>query len=557
LSEPSLSRLHIPEKRYFGVPASLLPILIDLYYTHLYNASLLLYRPSLTRALELDTIRTDVLLSICALASRFYTDSKGAAVLLDSHFDREWAEAAGRMALREVESPKSENVVVFLNLALFWYSHGQFRRSNMLTACTRLFNSQLGCASNTAWVLGVPPDEKSNGSSLDSEMQRRRFWACYLQCSFQADTLFPKIPTEGMLNIRLPCSESEFQLGNPQSSITLKDVESTQSIYAELIRAMALWSSVVLLIKQTGLSLASRLAEMQTLDGRIHEAWSKLDPCFHLECTRMEAVPSHELPKLLLLHVIYHQCLCSLHSSIVPLFSWSPCEGVFAYAQQLSAQTAFEHANSVSALLRASLELDWDCRRMPSFIGYAAYSACAILTPFIWCSQPNVRQRAVSSILASLKTLQILGNHWAFLGVLGRFACGLYKVHASDPFPLAARLSILTHNSIIISDQGSTAQGTDDIGDLGLDNANSRESGPAEENLAGFIAQISSEVGGAGCELPITINPFLHLEAVGSSLLDGSFNQPMIGSDMAQIGHIEDCILELLRHEGLLQQGAS
>ncbi|OJJ32253.1 hypothetical protein ASPWEDRAFT_175548 [Aspergillus wentii DTO 134E9] len=566
LSEPSLSRLPIPEKRYFGVPTALLPILIDLYYTHLSHAPLLLYRPSLTRALELDTIRTDVLLSICALASRFYTDSKGAAVLVDSHFDREWAEAAGRMALRELESPKADNVVAFLNLALFWYSHGQFQRSNMLT----------GCASNTAWVIGVPSDEKSNGSLLDSEMQRRRFWGCYLQCSFQADTLFPKIPTEGMLNIRLPCSESELQLGVPQSSITLKDADSTQSIYAELVRAMALWSSVVLLIKQTGLTLPSRLAEMQTLDGRIHEAWSKLDPCFHLECARMAAVPSHELPTLLLLHVIYHQCLCSLHSSIVPLFSWSPCEGVFPYAQQLSAQTAFEHANSVSALLHAASELDWDCRRMPSFIGYAAYSACATLTPFLWCSQPHVRQRAISSVLASLKILQILGKDWAFLGVLGRFACGLYKVHASAPFPLTdepknmtpdalrefkpassrARLSILTHNSIIISDQGSTAQAADDIGDLGLENADSREPGPAEENIAGFIAQMSREIGATSSQLPITIHPFLPSETVGSCALDGSFNEPTIGPDMDQFGHIDDFILDLMRQEGLLQQGA-
>lgn len=280
---------------------------------------------------------------------------------------------------------------------------------------------QSGCASNTAWVLGVPHEEKRNESILTSEMRRRRFWACYLQCSFQADSLFPKVPTEGMLNTSLPCSESEFQLGNPRSRITLKTPESTQSIYAELVRAMALWSSVVVLIKQTGLSLASRLAEIQILDGRVHEAWSKLDSSFDLDCAMLAAVPSHELPKLLLLHVLYHQCLCSLHSSIVPLFSWSPSEGVFSYAQQLSAQTAFEHANSVSRLLHAALELDWDCRRMPSFIGYAAYSACAIQTPFLWCSQPNVKQRAVSNALANLKTLQILGKHWAFLDVLVRF----------------------------------------------------------------------------------------------------------------------------------------
>lgn len=100
----------------------------------------------------------------------------------------------------------------------------------------------------------------------------------------------------------------------------------------------------------------------------------------------MAAVPVQDLPKLLLLQVIYNQCLCSLHSSIVPLFSWSHCEGVFAHEQQLSAQTAFEHANSVSKLQHAPLELDWNARRMPSFVGYAAYSACAIQAPFLWCS---------------------------------------------------------------------------------------------------------------------------------------------------------------------------
>ncbi|OKP14844.1 hypothetical protein PENSUB_5908 [Penicillium subrubescens] len=490
--------------------------------------------------------------------------SSSSATLVESQFDREWAEAAGRIAFRKVESPKGDNIVVFLNLALFWYSHGQFRRSNMLT----------GCASNTAWVLGVPHDEQGSENILDSEMRRRRFWACYLQCSFQADSLFPKVPTEGMLITRLPCSESEFQLGTPQSSITLNDAESTKSIYAELIRAMALWLSVVLLIKQTRPSLASRMAEIQTLDGRIHEAWSKLNPCFHLDCARMAAVPSHDLPKLLLLHFIYHQCLCSLHSSIVPLFSWSPCEGVFGYAQQLSAQTAFEHANSMSALLDAALELDLDCRRLPSFIGYAAYSSCAILTPFLWCSQPNVRQRAVSSILANLKTLQILGRYWAFLEVLGSFACGLYKVHASAPFPLTdepksmapealrefkpansrARLSILTHNSIIISEQGSTAQAADDIGDLGLEDAGFQGPVSAEANISGFISQISPEVGTTGTQLPIPMNPFILSDPIGSCVLDGSVVEPIIGLGMDQFGHIEDCILDLLRQEGLLQQ---
>lgn len=116
------------------------------------------------------------------------------------------------------------------------------------------------------------------------------------------------------------------------------------------------------------------------------------------------------------------------------------------------------------------------------------------------------------------------------------------------------RLSILTHNSIIINDQGSTAQAADDIGDLGLEDADSRRPVSAEEDIAGFISQISCEVGGVGNQLPITINPFIPPETIGSCVLDGSFNVPMIGPGMDQFGHIEDCILDLLRQEGLLQQ---
>lgn len=157
----------------------------------------------------------------------------------------------------------------------------------------------------------------------------------------------------------------------------------------------------------------------------------------------------------------------------------------------------------------------------------------------------------------------------------GTFACGLYKVHASAPFPLTdepkgmtpealrgfkpansrARLSILTHNSIIVSDQGSTAQGTDDIGDLGLGGADPRGPVSAEEDIAGFISQMSCELGSASSQLPITIDPFITPEAVDSCIVDGTLSGSAIGLGMDQFGQIDDCILDLLRQEDLLQQG--
>lgn len=148
LASPPLPR-HIPGKRYSGIPSALLPTLIDLYFSHVYNSNLTVHKPTFLQALEADDVRLDIVLSICALAAmydlqenfyrngttdlvnRFHKDANGSAVLVENQFCREWAEEAGRIALSQIETPCSDNVVVFLNLSLFWYSIGEFHRASM------------------------------------------------------------------------------------------------------------------------------------------------------------------------------------------------------------------------------------------------------------------------------------------------------------------------------------------------------------------------------------------------------------------------------------------
>lgn len=113
-----------------------------------------------------------------------------------------------------------------------------------------------------------------------------------------------------------------------------------------------------------------------------------------------------------------------------------------------------------------------------------------------------------------------------------------------------ARLSILTHNSIIISDQGSTAQAADDIGDLDLGDASSRGPVSAEdENIAGFISQISREVEPSS-PLPMMMDPFVPSLSLNFYEVDGVFNWPSREPDLDQFGHIEDWISELLQQGG-------
>lgn len=54
-----------------GISTALLSTLVDLYFSNLYNASLLLHRQSFTRELSRGTAKKHIVLSVCALASRY------------------------------------------------------------------------------------------------------------------------------------------------------------------------------------------------------------------------------------------------------------------------------------------------------------------------------------------------------------------------------------------------------------------------------------------------------------------------------------------------------
>lgn len=70
LASPPLPR-HIPGKRYSGIPSALLPPLIELYFSHVYNSNLTVHKPTFLKALEADNVRLDIVLSICALAAMY------------------------------------------------------------------------------------------------------------------------------------------------------------------------------------------------------------------------------------------------------------------------------------------------------------------------------------------------------------------------------------------------------------------------------------------------------------------------------------------------------
>lgn len=164
--------------------------------------------------------------------------------------------------------------------------------------------------------------------------------------------------------------------------------------------------------------MTAKIAAIHALDSRISKWRSKLPTALELTRSKIPSVAVDSFPKLVIIHAVYHQCLCALHSSIVPLFSWTSGDDNWASARQLSAQIAFEHACQTSELLEAVLDYYPMLNAIPCFAGYAAYCACAIQIPFMWCSEPGVRKRAYSNVRTNIRMINILSKYWKFASML-------------------------------------------------------------------------------------------------------------------------------------------
>jgi hypothetical protein len=141
------------------------------------------------------------------------------------------------------------------------------------------------------------------------------------------------------------------------------------------------------LARDTKLDLEQKVWDIQKLDTKISTWWRGIHRSFVIDGD--DGGDDHtnrstlQFQRRMLLSIGYHQSLCVLHASIVPLFSLSPITGEHSYAQIVSAQTALDHARQISNIFRKALALEV----LPylGFVGYAAYCSCAIQLPIALC----------------------------------------------------------------------------------------------------------------------------------------------------------------------------
>lgn len=179
---------------------------------------------------------------------------------------------------------------------------------------------------------------------------------------------------------------------------------------------------MLLYIKTSKAGLSEKIAAIHELDQKLQDWWQNLAPKFKLTASDISSssISNGDLPKVLLVNVVYHQACCALHASIVPIFCWGESDNNGLLARQLSAQIAYEHACATSELFQAVLSSYDRLSAMPSFISYAAYSGCAIQIPFLSSSNPAVKERAVANVKANVRMIHTIAEYWRFAALLVR-----------------------------------------------------------------------------------------------------------------------------------------
>jgi F0F1-type ATP synthase assembly protein I len=163
---------------------------------------------------------------------------------------------------------------------------------------------------------------------------------------------------------------------------------------------------------------AATVTSIYALDEKVSLWWRRLPTSLKLNVDSFANVPAPELPLRLLMNLVYHQTLCVLHASIVPLFCWTAGDDGWLSTRKLSAQIAYEHACTVSTLIEAALSSNAKLSAMPTFVAYAAYGGCAILIPFTWCSNLAIRDQAQASVRTNIRMVHAMAEYWKFAALL-------------------------------------------------------------------------------------------------------------------------------------------
>ncbi|RDW66779.1 hypothetical protein BP5796_09528 [Coleophoma crateriformis] len=226
---------------------------------------------------------------------------------------------------------------------------------------------------------------------LDQESRRRLMWAVYMLDTTWAGGLkeFTLCPVD-VIHLQLPGSEEDFELDVARVTAPLSaepDANKELSILAYYIRIMSIRYRILRYTKyaaSANVSLSEIPDAIKGLEQELHnfELCLPVSNKFTEKNLRLRTY-SPQLPRFVLLHIWYHQCLCDLFRFLVPGFRESLPK---ATLQQMDpdfiiyCQTkCYEHARSIADIITAFLNLEAEMPVMDTNIAVCVYQCARVV----------------------------------------------------------------------------------------------------------------------------------------------------------------------------------
>ncbi|KAE8379894.1 hypothetical protein BDV26DRAFT_279965 [Aspergillus bertholletiae] len=369
--------------------------LLDIYFTRIYNAPLL-FSKSILFQQYLDGKISEVLLkAIFALATLFLTQ-----VNEDNHKEQlEWSELNllsaysscglpwARSALREAISsiciePSLPVLQALHCLQLYWFGVGESRTGHLCLAMAYRSCDLIG------YNKKVVDRVEESDYSLESESNRRCFWACWIStCMVMEPEPYVRFAWQEASMIPLPATIRYTDSGHTvvlnkmmdhnwctrlvvsQSDDTRPSVDA-----ASLVQMAGVWAKVQLLVRDWASSSISK--NLESLQKLSHLARSIFEnQVSSRDSTTSQSDHGMENAQLVFfINALYYQCQITLHSIVVPLFSGAHRgPAIDPNIVKQSAETVMRHAELFEALLAPYMYGDGDITLLQPFVGYGVF----------------------------------------------------------------------------------------------------------------------------------------------------------------------------------------
>ncbi|TVY79916.1 putative transcriptional regulatory protein [Fusarium oxysporum f. sp. cubense] len=416
-------------------PTALGLSLLEVYFTRVYNASLLFYKPLLFQQYLEGKIHSVLIRALFALATLFLhpidneneqnTNTELKILRIYRPCGLSWAKSALEEVMSlAMHSPSLMAVQALECIQLFWFGIGQPHPGNLC----------LALAYRSCKILGYdrrPADENDSCTSLEAELGRRCFWACWIStCIVMQPEPYIESAWKEAAMLPLPCLVSgsfNQMMDKDWNALPVRNL--SENLYPPttsglLIKIIGIWAKVQLHCKayvnraHSGLNSLRQLSQLAT---------SIFDDAAEVRTSAYQGDQTTESQMMLFLHdSVYHQIQIALHSTIVPLFSGIPAdEKIDTETRRSAAQTVIHHADQFECLLGPHLYDKQDVSRIPPLVGYGAFVVGIIFlsTEVRYHTQPaselpfntSRKDRRLATVHAILHLLDTIKAYWRAL----------------------------------------------------------------------------------------------------------------------------------------------